>query len=97
MKGLAPDLALAIELIEKWDVRWWGRLADGLIQPTPRITQRGMEGLEEFQAWAASRTGSPRSLVAAAVANVSRVVDDLSGAFEYDPESDQDGYIAVRK
>jgi hypothetical protein len=96
MKDLAPDLALAIELIEKWDVLWWGRLADGLIQPTPRISQPGMEGLEGFQAWAASRAGSPRSLVAAAVANVSRVVDDLGGVFDYEAEF-KDGYFAVRK
>lgn len=96
MKELAPDLALAIELLEEWDALWWGRLADGLIQPTPRISQQGMEGLEAFQVWAASRAGSPRSFVAAAVANVSRVVDDLSGAFDYEAEF-KDGYFAVRK
>ncbi|HEX6667599.1 MAG TPA: hypothetical protein VF081_13505 [Solirubrobacterales bacterium] len=96
MEDIAPDLALAIELIEERDVLWWGQLADGLIQPTPRISQRGMDGLEEFQAWAASRVGSPRSLVVAAVANVSRVVADLSGVFSYEPEFN-DGYLIAHQ
>ena len=96
MTDLAPDLRLAIELIEERDALWWGRLADGLIQPTPRISQHGMEGLEEFQTWAVSRVGSPNSLVAAAVANVSRIVDDLSGVFGYEAEY-RDGYFSARK
>lgn len=93
MNRLAIDLALATQLLERWDVAWWERLADNAMQPLPRIHERDSEKVEELLAWAASHEGAQSSFVQSAVANVARVLADLNLALHYEVEYREAYYL----
>ncbi len=93
MPGLATDLLLATQLLERWDVVWWERLADNAMQPLPRVHERDSERVEELLAWAASNGGAQPSFVQSAVANVARVLADFNLALHYEVQYREAHYL----
>ena len=94
MKELGADVALAVELIEGWEGLWWSRLAEGLYQPTPRISDADLERLEEAQALLAAHSKGRASYVQAAIWNLGRVLGDAGAAFDYDVEPKEHYFMA---
>lgn len=93
MNGLAADLALATQLLERWNLVWWERLADNAMQPLPRIHEHDSEKVGELLAWAASHGGAQSSFVQSAVANVARVLADLNLTLHYEVEYREAHYL----
>jgi hypothetical protein len=73
--GLAPDVAVAVELIERICIDDWGRRNEGLTHSQPYLRLSDADFFEELQAWLASHAGDQPSFVQSAVANLRRVLD----------------------
>src|SRR4051794_8228710 len=93
MAELAPDVALAVELVELAELPRWPIMAPGLLLPTPRIHVRDSERFEDLLAWIASRSGEPPSFVQAAVANFGQVLADLMLVLNYEMNYRDNHYV----
>jgi hypothetical protein len=82
--ALAADVAIAIELIDRAEVRGWPRLTEDLMHSPPRIHARSAEQADALVAWLAPYADLQPSLVQAAVANFAGVLADLLLALHYD-------------
>jgi hypothetical protein len=86
MSKLAPDVEVAVELITHLDLSRWLALGRGFVHPTPYIQASDAVRLEELLAWTASHSLDQPSFVQAAVANVARVLTDLTLVLNYKME-----------
>ena len=75
--GLAPDAAVAVDLIERIGIDDWPRRSEGLTHSQPYLRLSDAAFFEDLQAWLASRAGDQPSFVQSAVANLRRILDDL--------------------
>jgi hypothetical protein len=82
--GLAADVAVAVDLIDRAEVANWPRLTEGLMHTPPRIHERDVEWMQEIADWLAPYAYSQPSMVRAAVANFARVLADLMLVTDYD-------------
>ena len=82
--GLAPDAAVAVDLIEWIGIDGWPRLSEGLTHSQPYLRLSDAAFFEDLQAWLASRAGDQPSFVQSAVANLRRILDDLLLVVHYD-------------
>jgi hypothetical protein len=93
---VAPDVAVALDLIDLADIADWPRLTAGLSHSQPYVRDADSERLDGIQAWLATRAADERSFVQAAVANFARVLDDLLLVLHYDLDP-RPGAYWVRK
>jgi hypothetical protein len=84
MEHNAPDVRLGVDLIDRIDLQRWDRIADDLLQPTPRIHHEDASHLDDLLAWMAAQMHEPRSYVDAAVMNAAGVLQDLLLVLHYE-------------
>lgn len=82
--ALAPDVAIAVQLVERIRIEEWPWRSAGFTHPLPYLRFSDSDFFEALQAWLASRAGDRPSFVQASVANLRRVLDDIMFVIDYD-------------
>jgi hypothetical protein len=91
MTLLAPDVAIAVELVDRAELSRWPRLTEELTHAPPRIHEHAEDRTEMLSGWLAPYKDLQPSFVQAAVANFARALADLRLLLQH--EMDLDNHI----